>query len=131
MVLVLKYSEFCKDAVCSSHIRKKRKHKKTGKFVRICDDCDDKIIYDKYMKLQSKAEEAILMQEMIIQGKHDELTDLVMSKKVKIEVLVAKKKQLEEEKKTQNHKNKVEENDISHKEKRFEHKMIELTALQE
>ena len=62
--------------------------------MRICDECDDKIIYDKYMKLESKAEEALLMQEMIIQGKHDELTDLVMSKKVKIEVLNAKKKEL-------------------------------------
>ena len=46
------------------------------------------------MKLESKAEEALLMQEMIIQGKHEELTDLVMSKKVKIEVLNAKKKEL-------------------------------------
>ena len=45
--------------------------------------------------------------------------DLVMSKKVKIEVLEAKKRELEEEKKEQNHKNKVEENDITHKEKRF------------
>ena len=62
--------------------------------MRICDECDDKIIYDKYMKLESKAEEALLMQEMIIQGKHEELTDLVMSKKVKIEVLNAKKKEL-------------------------------------
>ena len=51
MVLPSTYSEFCKDSVCSTHIRKKRKHKKTGKFVRICDECDDKAIYDKYMKL--------------------------------------------------------------------------------
>lgn len=60
--------------------------------MRICDECDDKLIYDKYMHLESKAEEAILMQEMIIQGKHGELSDLLMSKKVKIGVLEAKKR---------------------------------------
>lgn len=31
------------------------------------------MLYDKYMNLESKAEEALFMQEMIIQGKHDEL----------------------------------------------------------
>jgi chromosome segregation ATPase len=71
------------------------------------------------------------MQEMIIQGKHDDLAELVASKQVKIGVLKAKKNELEEEKKQKDHKIKVEDNDIAHKEKKFEHKMAELKALEE
>lgn len=60
--------------------------------MKICDDCEDKYIYDKYMKLEGKAEEAILMQEMIIQGKHEELNELVESKQITVEVLKGKKR---------------------------------------
>ena len=35
------------------------------------------------------------MQEMIVQGKHEELAELVASKQTKIAVLNAKKKELE------------------------------------
>lgn len=48
--------------VCLSHMRKKRKYKNTGKFVRICDECEDKHLYDKYMKLEMKAEESLTTQ---------------------------------------------------------------------
>ena len=67
------YSEFCRDVVCSEHLRKKRKHKTTNKFVKICDDCEDKQLQDRYMKIENKAEEALIMQEMIVQAKHEEL----------------------------------------------------------
>ena len=59
------------------------------------------------MKLESKAEEALFMQEMIIQGKHSELADLVEGKKVKVDVLRARKRELEEEKKDQDQKNRI------------------------
>ena len=66
MVIGYQFSEFCKDIVCIEHIRKKRKYKNTNKFVRICDDCEDKYLYDKYKSSESKAEEALAMQEMIV-----------------------------------------------------------------
>ena len=65
------------------------------------------MIHEKYTNLESKAEEALFMQEMIIQGKHDELAELTASKKVKKEVLQAKKRELEEEQKKHDHKIKV------------------------
>lgn len=71
------------------------------------------------------------MQEMIVQAKHDELSELVSSKQTKIVVLKAKKAELEEQKKNQDHKNKVEENDISNKQRRFQHKIAEITAIEE
>jgi hypothetical protein len=54
-------------------MRKKRKHPKSGKFVRVCDDCEDKHLFEKYMKTEIKAEEAVQLQEMIIETKHREL----------------------------------------------------------
>lgn len=60
------------------------------------------------MKIENKADEALIMQEMIVQAKHDELSELVSSKQTKIAVLKSKKTELEEEKKNQDHKNKVE-----------------------
>lgn len=47
--------------------------KNTNKFVRICDDCEDKQLYDKYRNSESKAEEALAMQEMIVEAKRNEL----------------------------------------------------------
>lgn len=48
------------------------------------------------MKIENKADEALIMQEMIVQAKHDELSELVSSKQTKIAVLKAKKNELEE-----------------------------------
>lgn len=39
--------------------------------MRICDDCEDKYLFDKYKSTESKAEEALAMQEMIVQAKRD------------------------------------------------------------
>ena len=66
---------------------------------------------------------------MIVQSKHDELSELVASKQAKIGVLKAKKADLEEQKKKNDHKTRVDENDINTKEKRFQHKLIELDAM--
>lgn len=44
---------------------------------------------------------------MIVQAKHDELAELVSSKQTKIAVLKAKKAELEDLKKSQDHKNKI------------------------
>ena len=57
---------------CSQHMRKKRRKK--GKFERICDCCEDKVIYDFYMKLETKAEEALGVEEEITMLKHDNYT---------------------------------------------------------
>lgn len=54
---------------CGEHLRKKRKKK--GKWERICDNCEDKVIYDFYMKLEMKAEEALSVEEEITFMKHD------------------------------------------------------------
>jgi hypothetical protein len=59
----------CKFAACSQHIRKKRKDKSGGTWARICDDCEDKYLFECYMKFELKAEEAIQMQEEIVTAK--------------------------------------------------------------
>lgn len=55
-ILVLKNlcSGWCRDAACGEHLRKKRKSKETHKFVRICDNCEDKYLFGKYMKMEMK-----------------------------------------------------------------------------
>ena len=50
--------------VCLDHIRKKRY--RSGEFGRICDDCEDKILFENYMKVEIKAEEAIVAHEEIV-----------------------------------------------------------------
>lgn len=60
MVIRMKYSEFCSMVACIDHTRKRRKKK--GKWERICDNCEDKYLYDFYMKLESKADEALIIQ---------------------------------------------------------------------
>lgn len=47
-------------------MRKKRKNKDLGKFVRICDNCEDRYLYSKYMKLELKNEETIIAHESIV-----------------------------------------------------------------
>jgi len=47
-------SGFCNFVFCSEHMRKKRKNKEVNKFVRICDNCEDRYLYSKYMKLEVK-----------------------------------------------------------------------------
>jgi hypothetical protein len=61
----------------------------------------------------------MIMQEMIVQAKHDELAELVAAKQTKIAVMQAKKRELEEDKKEYDHKTRIAENDINGKEKRF------------
>jgi hypothetical protein len=46
---------------CNDHLRKRRKRK--GKWERICDNCEDKYLYDVYMKLETKADEALAVEE--------------------------------------------------------------------
>lgn len=70
------------------------------------------------------------MQQMIVQSKHDQLSELVGSKQAKISVLKAKNAELEEQKKRNDHKIKVDQNDLNTKEKRFQHKLNELDAMQ-
>ena len=51
MIFII-WSGFCKGLVCNDHMRKKRKNKNDkNKFVRVCDICEDKYLYQKYMKL--------------------------------------------------------------------------------
>lgn len=72
--------------------------KNTNKFVRICDDCEDKQLYDKYRTSESKAEEALAMQEMIVEAKRNELAELAAGKQTKLQMLRNKKQELEDEK---------------------------------
>jgi hypothetical protein len=39
--------------------------------MRICDDCEDKHLFQKYMMLEVKAEESLLAQESIITEKYN------------------------------------------------------------
>lgn len=117
--------------MCSSHIRKKRKQTNGNKFVRICDDCEDKILFDRYMKSESKAEEALAMQEMIVQSKRNELADLASAKQTKLQVLKNKQAELEEERKEQESKLKSNEHDLDHKNKKMGKKMSTLEIEEE
>lgn len=123
-------SEFCKDVVCLEHLRKKRKYKNTPKFLRICDDCEDSYLYDKYMKFETKAEEAIAMQEMIIQTKRDELAELAQAKQTRLQLLRNKQNELEQQKKENESKVRVADNDYANKLRRFEAKQAEISELQ-
>ena len=62
-------SGWCRDAACAEHLRKKRKNKGTHKFVRICDNCEDKYLFGKYMKMEMKNEESLTAQETIVLAK--------------------------------------------------------------
>jgi len=75
-------------------VRKKRKMKNNNKFVRICDDCEDKQLYDKYRNTESKAEEALAMQEMIVEAKRNELAELAAGKQTRMQMLRNKKQEL-------------------------------------
>lgn len=61
----------CDLTCCKEHLRKRRRLK--GKMERICDNCEDKYLFESYMKLELKAEEAILMQEEIVFEKEEYL----------------------------------------------------------
>ncbi len=69
--------------------------KNTNKFVRICDDCEDKQLYDKYRNSESKAEEALAMQEMIVEAKRNELAELAAGKQARLQMLLNKRQQLD------------------------------------
>jgi hypothetical protein len=82
------------------------------------------------MKFETKAEEAIAMQEMIIQTKRDELAELAQAKKTKHQLLKNKQNELEQEKKENESKTRISENDYANKHRRFEAKMIEISELE-
>lgn len=52
---------------CKDHLRKRRV--KNNKWEKICDGCEDKLLFDLYMKLEIKAEEALLVEEEIVSMK--------------------------------------------------------------
>ncbi len=85
--------------VCSVHIRKKRKNRQTNVFGRICEDCEDKYLFNKHLKLEKKADEAVSMQETIIQVKRDELEEILGNKQLQVEKMKRKREDLEAEKK--------------------------------
>lgn len=64
--------------------------------MRICDDCEDKYLFDKYKSTESKAEEALAMQEMIVQAKRDELAELSAGKQTRYQMLKNKRVELED-----------------------------------
>jgi hypothetical protein len=68
--------------------------KNINKFLRICDDCEDKQLYDKYRNTESKAEEALAMQEMIVEAKRNELAELAAGKQTRMQMLRNKKQEL-------------------------------------
>ena len=65
--------------VCNNHLRKKRR--KNKKYEKICDYCEDKSLYENYMKLELKAEEALTTQEEIIGMKYNEFLKEVEAKR--------------------------------------------------
>ena len=91
--------------------------------MRICDDCEDKYLFDKHKTSESKAEEALAMQEMIIESKRNELAELAAGKRTRLQMLLNKKGELEEEKKEYDNKVKNGENDIANKFKKMDAKM--------
>jgi len=48
----------------------RKRRRKKGKFERICDICEDRVLYETYMKLEAKAEESLAVEEEIVALKH-------------------------------------------------------------
>lgn len=90
MVRVSLCSGFCDEPACVDHLRKKRKSKKTNKFVKICDKCEDDYLFSKYMKFELKNEESIAAQESIVQAKKDEIEMQYKGRKTKLLLLYHK-----------------------------------------
>lgn len=100
-------------------MRKKRKHPKSGKFVRVCDDCEDKHLFEKYMKTEIKAEEALQLQEMIIETKHKELDEVLNGKKTKMQLLLNKGAEIEQDRKNNEARTLQSENEVRNKERKL------------
>jgi hypothetical protein len=49
LIITNLFSGFCDMECCNEHLRKKRR--KNKKWERICDYCEDKSLYENYMKL--------------------------------------------------------------------------------
>lgn len=113
------FSGFCNFVVCNEHMRKKRKHPKSGKFVRVCDDCEDKHLFEKYMKTEIKAEEALQLQEMIIETKHKELDEVLNGKKTKMQLLLNKGAEIEQDRKNNEARTLQSENEVRNKERKL------------
>ena len=70
MVEIILISEFCKEIVCLSHLRKRRRYAETNKWTRICEYCEDKYLMEKHYQNETKTEESLMSQELIINKKH-------------------------------------------------------------
>lgn len=77
---------------CKDHLRKRRRRK--NKWEKICDCCEDKFVYDSYMKLEKKKEESLLVEEEIITMKHDNVAEIYGNKKSKIDKLLAQEQSI-------------------------------------
>ena len=59
MVLFRIFSGFCDLVACKEHLRKRRRKK--NKWEKICDECEDRFLYDSYMKLEKRKEESLMV----------------------------------------------------------------------
>ena len=74
---------------CKEHLRKRRINKK--KWEKICDDCEDRYLFSAYMKLEIKAEEALSVEEEIVNMKYEDSKEVLENKRSKRRELAFKK----------------------------------------
>ena len=61
----------------------RKKRRKKNKWEKICDSCEDKYLFEAYMKLEIKAEEALGVEQEIVTMKYEDLRQLLEAKRVK------------------------------------------------
>ncbi len=87
MVVIGQLSEFCKETVCGSHMKKRRRYPETNKWTRICEHCEDKYLMEKHYQNEMKTEESLITQEVVVHSKYSELKSAIEGKRVKLQML--------------------------------------------
>lgn len=83
---------------------------------RICDDCEDKTLFENYMKVEIKAEEAIVAHEEIVRLQNEESRIQLDARVVKMSLLNAQRDYLNNEFSQAQHRYNSGIGDLGHKE---------------
>lgn len=73
----------------------RKRRRKRNKWEKICDYCEDKFLYEAYMKLEIKAEESLAVEEEIVAMKYEENKAVLENKRTKRRELSFKQEELE------------------------------------
>ena len=73
--------------ICKDHLRKRRQMGKV--FERICDDCEDRYLFERLKKYQAGAQQAEVVQEQILNLKWQDTVDRLRGRQIKVKSLEA------------------------------------------